>query len=409
MFHVKRLKHLFLTFSVILFANEKPFTIKIDNKTYTYKKIIATEMFENKKTTKEIIVCCNTQFSNIEELKEAIKNRSIKPLKFSKPIFNYQYTTMKETNEYLNIQNCKDFKKLDPYQRGEAIITFLINEKYNKADMLLNCNFKITTHSLAEPYMAIFQGDYKKIDNLLKKNNIKISDFATCKIAARKRWDLFEYFTSKETFLKRNLMCTSGIDNVIKHYGYTPLHKKDLKKLSSKELRVLEKYDKRDYIKALICMKDLYFYKGDRYHCKYALKYFPDNIKVLAANKKTDLIFSKIKNLKTPLFLSYLVNLYIIKNDKNNAKKVYKQLLKEIYKQESSLSARIIVSILGPFMGVNYPKSEYQLKQHVINLTLDRFQGVNFIEKFLKKFYSDYNVTLKKQVINEVNKEFLKE
>ncbi len=407
MFHVKRLKYLF--FSIILFANENSYTIKIDNKTYTYKKIIATEIFENNKTTKEIIVCCNTQFDNTKKLKKAIKTNSIKSLKYLKPTVNYQFTTMKETYEYLKIKNCKDFKKLDPYKREEAIITFLINEKYNKADKLLNCNLKITTHSLAEPYMAIFQGDYKKIDKLLKKHNIKISDFTTCYIAKSKRWDLFEYFTNKEKFFKRNLTCASGIDNVVKKYGYTPLPKKDLKKLSSKELRVLEKYDKRDYIKALICMRDLYFYTGDSYHCKYALKYFPNNIKVLAANKKTDLLISKINKSNNLLFLSYLVNLYIIKNDKENAKKAYKQLLKEIYKEESSISARIIVSILSPFMGVKYPKNEYQLKQHVIDLTLNRFQGVNFIEKFLKRFYNDYNKTLKKEILKEVNKEFLKE
>jgi len=397
---------IFLSLFLFLFGTDT-YTIKINNKTYTYKKITATEIFENKKIGKTIIVCCNIQFDNIKELKKAIKNRSIKPLTYTKPTIAYKYTTMKETYKYVMIKNCKDFKKLDPYQRGEAIITFLINDKYNKADKLLNCDLEITSHSLAEPYMAIFQGNYKKIDKLLKKHHIKISDFVTCTIAKEKKWNLFEYFTNKENFLKSNLTCSSGVKNVIKRYGYTPLLKKDLKKLSNEELRVLEKYDKRDYIKALICVKELNFYEGDSYHCKYALKYFPDNIRVLAANKKTDVLISKMKKSNNPLFLSYLVNLYIIKNDKINAKKAYTKLLNVIYKQEGSLSARIIVSILGPFMGVKYPKNDYQLKQHVIDLALDRFQGVNFIEKFLKRFYNDYNETLKKEVIDTANKEFL--
>ena len=410
------MKKILIFIFIFLFANEKTYTIKVDNKTYTYKKILTTEIFENKKITKEIIVCCGKIFNSVKELKKRLKGNNlfdkskiIKIEKFTpKPmqIKRYYFTTKEETFRYLQIKSCKDFKKLTPYQRGEAIIAFLINEKYEKANKLLNCNLKITSHSLAEPYMAIFQGDYKKIDKLLKRHKIKISDFAICKIAAKKRWDLFEYFTNKEEFFKTNLTCVSGIDNVIKHYGYTPLPKKELKKLSSEELRVLERYDNRDYIKALICIKELYFYDGDN-HCKYALKYFPDNIRVLAANKKTNLLISKLKNSNNSLFLSYLVNLYIIKNDKENAKKAYKKLLKEIYKQEGSLSTRIIVSILGPLMGVKYPKNEYQLKQHVIDLALGRFEGVNFIEKFLKRFYNDYNETLKKEVINEVNKEFL--
>jgi len=399
-------RFLFLLLFFLAFAEELH-KISINGKIYYYKTVTATEIYNGTSYTRKIIICCGRQFKNIEDLRKNANLEFKKPI--PNPIQSYLFVhDFGKTLKYLNIDSCQKLKTLSKENQCEALITLLINDRFKKADTLLNCSKEWCPHSLYEPYMSVIQGKYKKIDSLLKKHGIKMSGYVKCFIAKKRQWKRFEYFTSAKEFYLENPTCSEGLKNVISKYGYKPLSKKTLEKLSAEKLRALSRYDKRDYLKALICVKELKFYNGDK-NCKYALKYFPKNIKVLIANKKIDQAIKLISsNAESSWQYALLFNLYILKHEKNKAKTAYLNLLKKLYKRESSLKSRMIVNILGPFMGIKYPKTEKDLKKHVVNLALYGYRGINFYEKFVSRFNPNYDKKLKKETIKEANGLFFK-
>jgi len=330
----------FFIIFLFLFLNAKYF--EFNSTKYKYRIIAAYDIIGDKKIKTKSYICCDRRFYRFEDMVRFIKTGKY----LSPPPYN-PYKIVKEF-ELKNLKIKKDFKKA--LKEGN----FKLAQKFYKKSSM-----KSILQSIA-------------LDMNISSCELTFLKPDLLELANSKRYKLLDCFVKdKKKFAKKNWINLNK--DFFKHYGiglFDVFTKKEIDGFEGITLENLDRKFDNEYLKGRICL--YYLYWGILEEVKEYLnycKYLPKNslyYKVIFEKEKAKQELEKVKYNKALVRSNFnlgaiLINLYLVDNQLKKAKRVYLRMLNKCNTFPATVYSKIIVSILGPFMGVD--PSTYTLKK----------------------------------------------
>ena len=324
---------------MFIFLNAKYF--EFNSTKYEYRIITAYDIVCDKKFKMKNYICCGRRFFKFEDMVNFVKTGKYA----SKPPY-LDKLTEKCGLKRLIIQ--KEFKKA--LKENNFKLAKKIYEKSSIKETLKDIALKMNIDSCELKFLN---------PNLVEVANAKRYKFLECFLKDKKKFaKKYWKYLDKDFFEHYNIKL------------FDIFSKKEINRFDEFTLENLDRKFNNNYLKGRLCLYYLYWrHLNDlKEHLNYC-NYLPKNslyYKVIFEREKAKKELEKVKfNEKNYNLGAILINLYLIDNQQQKAKRVYNKMFSSCYTFFNAVQSKIIVFILGPFFGVN--PFDYSLKESCIS------------------------------------------